>query len=488
MPSYPLMAYMEVANQIYEVCDLEARSLHVRRHYTAVWDMVNAQMTRANDAASITTTTTNFKHSGSVNNSYDNPFDGIYPWSGRRLCNIDVPTYRALASGADITDCVVAWEHDANFSYTHEYGVWVYTPPFYGKSWISGGKRYFDICPDEIEDYIYYPPQITGRWLGRDVELTIDGASKHCLLPTTGVPAANIAGSTMHTYAKNYGASLTDIYSLDATSMLYVVEYANMNIQNSIGNGISDLYDEAELHPSADATDSTTITFSGLSAAQLADFIVGAIIDLGTSKGGMQTAKTQITEVSTSSGTTTVTLADAVTVTTSTFASIHGGTNVADEGIGSMSGYIGTNGKANAYYRGETIYANKFRYVLGAYRYTGDGAIWICDREHTDDYDALDTTVHTNTGLLLPTASNYIKSLGMADGLGIPWFCTEVSGNSNNPVGDYVYVPSLATGNTVLWFGGDAYDGGYCGFYGGWGAAASNSHWNRGSSPRLKNP
>lgn len=453
------------------------------KHYTVQWDKVNAQCVRLNDAQSITTDTTNFVHFGSVNNSYDNPFDSIYPWSGRKLCNIDIDLYRALQPGDDITDCVVAWEDDVNFSYSHQYGVWVYTPAFFGRSYEIGNYRYFDVTDENLLDNIAYPPSIVGRYLGVDVTLTISGTSKHCNLPKTGMPMANVALSAQHTYAKNWGASLNDIYTLDATSLLFIVEFASMNLQAKLGDGVSSLYKQA-MHPAAAVTNSNTITI----ATTYAGFIPGAIVDIGSTDGSAGIERTHIVSATVSGTSTILTLADEVTCATTDFVSIHGLINKDDSDIGSKSGYIGTSGKSNAYYRGQTFYANKYQYILGAYRQTGNGKVWIADRDETDKYDALDTTKHIDTGVILTETSNYIKSLGMCEGLSFAPFCTEVAGNSSNPVGDYCYVPSLAAGNTVLLLGGFADNAASCGWFGNWNAAASNSYWYYGSCPRLLNP
>lgn len=458
------------------------------KHYTVKWDKTLAQCTRMNDAANITTDTTNFTYNGSVNSNYNNPFDSIYPWSGRKLCNVDIPTYRTLQKGDDITECVVAWEGDVNFSYDHQYGVWVYTPGFFGKSWDDGTYRYFDVTDENLPNYIAYKPSIVGRYLGDMVTLTIDGTSKSCLLPITGVPETNIAVSTLHAYAQNYGGSLNDIYTLDAVSLLYVVEFANLNIQTKLGNGVSSLYRQ-----SSDlflAASSGTVVKVAKSAAE-GYAIPGAIMDIGTSNGGRQTGlRTVISAVvdDSDSSILDVTLDSAITVTTSTYWSIHGLKNVADSDIGSKSGYLGTNGKCNAYYRGQTFYGNMFQYVLGAYRQTGTGKIWIADENDTDNYDALDTTKHRDTGIALTSESGYIQTLGMCDGLSFPPFCTSIGGNSSNPVGDYCYVSALSVGNTILLFGGTAGTGAYVGFCGGWINAASASYWSCAAGPRLKTP
>ena len=462
------------------------------KHYTMVWDMVNSQGTRLNDAASITTTTTNFGHFGSVNANYDNPFDSIYPWSGRKLCNIDIPTYRALTSADDITACVTAWQDDVNFNWDDQYGVWVYTPPFYGRSYILGNNRYFDVTDENLQNNIYYPAMITGRWLGVAVTLSIDGTNKTCNLPVQGLPINNLSGTTQHTYAKNYGATLGNIYTLDASTLLFIVEYASMNSQGKIGSGVSDVYRQSSDKIAEAATSSTVIKVAKANASAV---IPGAQMDIGTANGGKEVGSYIVISTETDSSDSTlldVTLDSATTVTTDNFWSIHGIANAKDEDIVATSGYIGTDTKCNAYYRGEVLYGNRFQYILGAYRQNSTNKIWICPSNlDPDDYDALNTSVHTDTGLTLPASSNYIISLGMCDGLSAPPFCTAAgsSGNATNPVGDYCYIPESATTNTVLRVGGSASYGARDGlFYGIWSSAASYSYWTCGSRPLLKNP
>lgn len=482
-----LTTTLNIGGTDYELGDAWAREqlkMTGLKHYTAIWDGVNAQMTRANDAADITTDTTNFKHSGVVNENYNNPFDFIYPWSSRKLCNIDLAKYRALESGDSITECVSAWEGELGFSYEDEYGVWVYTPPFYGAAWDVGGKRWYDVTNESTAGNRYYPEQITGRWLGCDVTLTIDGTSKHCNLPRVGMPMANVALSTQHTYAKNYGGSLIDIYTLDASTLLYLVEYADMNSQRAIGNGVSSLYVQGQ-HVSADVTDSNTIVMTAANA----NYVVGAVVDIGTSDGGNQIARTYITAVDGA----TLTLADAVTVTTANYVSIHGMVNMADEGIGSMTGYLGGDGKSTAYYRGENLCGNKYQYVLGMYRQTGTNEIWVAERGDTYNYDALNTSKHVDTGLALPTVSSaswqWTGKLSLVGGLATAPVIASVGGNATNPVGDQQYIPLATMSNTVLLFGGAAFFGSGVGvFCASWGSAASYSGWSGGSRPRLINP
>lgn len=463
------------------------------RHYGARWNKTQSQMTRLYDAASFQTDTTNFGHFGSVNANYSNPFDSIYPWSGIRLCNIDLNLYANLAAGDSITKCVKAWEGDVDFSYEDENGVWRYRPEFYGKSWEDSTYRYFDVSEMAIGSYVHYPEAIVGRWHGRAVTLTVGEAEKTCLVPSVGMPAKRIAMSTLHTYAKNYGATIDSIFSIDADVLLCIVEFATMHTQKAIGNGVMSMYRQSSDLIAEDTTNSNVVKV--IASAASAFCIPGAIFDIGTSDGGAQVGSYHVVSVQPNIGDAQyldVTLNEAVTVTAANYWSVHGIINVADEEIGSKSGYIGTNGKCNSYYRGLVLFGNMWLYTLGAYENCKDQHIWIANSdEEADNYDALNTSVHYDTGLVLPGSGGYTKKLGMLSRSGllsIPVFCTEIGGDSNNPTGDYFY-NGVYTYNTVLLRGGYAgsgsYGGAFCGY---WGDAASYSGWDCAARPRLKNP
>lgn len=477
-------------SEVYTKEETDALLSTLGNHYGVKWDKARSAMTRTGNAASITTTVTNFAHRGTVNANYNNPFDSIYPWSGCRLCNIDIDAYRALSAGDDIKSCIVAWEGDADFSYDHANGVWKYRPEFWGKSWDSeDGYRYFDITDKDNGSYVHYKPAILGRWRGVKTTLTIDDAEKTVLLPKPGMPCKREAISMIHTYAKNWGATLDSIYSLDGSILMAIIEYANMNMQTALGNGVSELYKEGNDYFTADATDSAVVRVTNADAALV---IPGAIFDIGTAKGGVQVGSFYVVSVEVDGTDKVVTLNQPVTVTTANFWSIHGKINVADEEIGSKSGYIGTNGKADCYYRGEVFWGNLWNYVLGAYRQTGTQHVWLAKSDaEADNYDALNTDAHIDTGVTLSSSNGYIKTLGYPTRSGLlsaPAFCTVQGGDSNNPVGDYFYTNASA-GNTILIVGGYAGVGANAGpFYWIWTCTASNSYWHYAGRPRLKNP
>ena len=139
------------------------------------------------------------------------------------------------------------------------------------------------------------------------------------------------------------------------------------------------------------------------------------------------------------------------------------------------------------------MYANRYQYTLGIYRETGTNHLLICgDGVDPDDYDALNTSVHTDTGAALPdlqtagwqtVGGNAQRVAGLAAFLA----AGVSSGSSSSPVGDQQYVPLKSAGNTVLWLGCSAGSGWRCGVLGcHWAHDAGNSDWACAARPLLK--
>lgn len=465
----------------------------VIRKYGILWDKVEATCTRLWDAASITTTTTNFGHFGTVNPNYDNPFDSIYPWSERRVCNYDMRVLKTIvADGYDVLDAVTAWEGEETFSYdpAEGLGVGVYTPEYWYTAYDTAEGRVFGVSGAPIDGWYYSEPIIAGRWLG--VVEQLDGVS--VLGCRVGMPTSNMAIGTLHTYAENANMTIDDVYSWDAETVLQIVEYACMNTQTATGNGVSSLYRQnATDLIMEDATDSTIVKVVAANATYV---IPGAIMDIGTSSGGTQVGRRYV--ISTAADETDetllcVTLDEPVTVTTANFWSIHGLINVADAEIGSASGYIGANGRCNAYYRGRVTAGNKYQYCLGAHREGQTNKIWITPtRYQAETVLSLDTSVCIDTGCTLPWAEGnasiggYIGELALADGIAAFPLCSALGGSSSKPVGDYAYIPAKG-GNTVSVLGGNASNGAYAGrFYASWNYSRGSSSWGLAASPSTK--
>lgn len=453
--------------------------------YGIFWDVVNATCTRLWDAAGITTTTTNFGHFGAKNTAYKNPFDSVYPWSERKLVNVDIALYRQIyAAGGKLTDCIIAWEGDVDFKLDGTNGfVAVYTPEFWGYSAESINGKIFGVADAAIDGWKYFEETIGARWFG-----SVDGTG---ITSKPGViPVINETMQAIHARAKTLDMTLDDIYTWCADTLLMCVEYATLNTQTAVGNGADSVYVQS-IQPFVAEAGVTRVVMTD---AQAANFRAGVVIDIGTTDGANNTARRIVTSVedyTLNSAYAVVNFDGApVDIATSLYVSAHGVANAIDADILSTSGYIGTNSKVNAYYRGRVAHANYWRYVLGAYRQTGTGNIWIAkSRAEAEAYDALNTGVHQDTGCALPATSNYISELHMVAGLMLAPFAKTVTGDSSKPVGDYCYVPSLGTANTVLLAGGNAGDGVGCGrFYGYWHYSAAYSAWYVSGLPFLKTP
>lgn len=435
-------------------------------HYTAVWDQVNAKMTRENDAAWITTDTTNFAHKGTVNPNYNNPFDNIYPWRGRKLCNISVPDYMALSEGESLLNCVSAWEGQPGFSYDDQYGVWVYTPEFWGKSWIENrnGTDYwiFDIADRECPGYIYYRERIEGRWHGSVSNLSGIG---ECLLPKKGLQSID-SPVNLHEYANNYNASLDNVFSLDAVKLLLLIEYATMDSQFAIGSGASGVSYNGNLKVSNVNGNSVTVVSTQLIQPRLSPGVLIHFSDTTSSHPGNQY---DIISVEHGDSESILTFSTTPDVSIGQYWSIWHLANTEDSEIGSKSGYIGVDGRSICYYRGEELFGNYYFYILGSYLAQTNNHFKISiSEEDADSHDGNDP-VAIDTDIVSPD-TGFIESFGRTPSisgiLSSPIFpnSTGETASDANPVGDYFYHDSrpnnvMNAGGNTAW---ESKDGIFC--------------------------
>lgn len=454
------------------------------KKYVVRWDKTSAQCTRMADAADIPTDTTHFAHRGSIDADYSNPFDSVYPWSHRRLCKVNRTQYASIYdAGGDIKGAISYWEDEPGFTLggdDPDQMDMVYTPAFWASVWEDENYVYAGVADGEVQGWIKHPETIGARYLASE------DADGNLTSLAGGIPKRFTAISALHSNAKAQRMTLDDIFTWCDDTLLMVVEYATMNTQTAIGNGVSSLYREDETgHPLEDAQQSNSVV---LPTAYKTQAIAGALLDIGTSKGNGNVAIRVVTGVADHTNTAYCIVSFAgepVDILTTHYCAIHGKYNSPDADIGSKSGYIGSNGQSIAYYRGRIAFGNMWRYVLGAYRQTGTGHIWVANnRQEANNYDALNTGVHTDTGCALPQGADgaagegYLNALHILPDLPLAPFGAATGGNSTNPVGDYVYTPALSAGNTILLAGAGANAGAPVGrFYGHWGSSASASGW-----------
>ena len=458
----------------------------------AKWDRLTNKLTRTRDAAGITTDTTNFCHHGTFNANLDNPFDSIYPWSEMVVCNVDLVAYRNRTGNESLKTFITAVYGDADFTYygTENLFVGAYRPEFWYRSEEdSNGHVEYLISQSERAGYKHAEEAIDG------ISFAVNAGSNK-LTCGTGAPYVWVAGSTLHTYAKNSGFTLQDITAVDEQTILYLVEYANWNVQNALGDGCSSCYRENAVDAISNVVVGTDTTSFDITDASLSGVVFkGSFAEFGATAGG-HTYSGIITDFTADGSTYHITVKPALNLTDGLDMSIHGFDAcefpLIGASVGHGSGYIGINGKANAWYRGRVMYANRYQYILGMYRQSGTNHLWICpDGVDPDDYNALDTSVHEDTGVALPDVTAGWQTVGSnaqrIAGLATFMATGTSSGSSSAPTGDQQYVPAISTGNTVLWLGCDADSGWVCGLLGcGWRRVAGSSSWGCAARPLLK--
>lgn len=457
------------------------------------WNRTNQKMIRLGAASLITTDYTHFAHRGTIDPDYYNPFDYIFPWSEMKVCNVDLTKYRA--GTYTLKECITAYYGDPSFTYYGSDTLFVgrYRPTFWHKSeqdadgnvafWVSAIERPGFKRADEAIDGISF---------------AVDDGNGG-VTAGAGVPLTGVEVSTIHTRAKNSGFTLQDIYAVDAQTILYLVEFADMNSQNAIGDGCSNVYrqnnaDTISNITTADGVTTFTVTDSALSS----QIYIGTQLAFGATSGAT-TYKGIVKSFVASGSVYTITLDRELALTAGMFMSVHGFDacefGLLGQSLGNHSGYLGTNTKANAFYRGCVMYANRYQYTLGIYRQTGTQHIWLCPESSTDNYDGLNTAQHTDTGVALPAVSTEAWRWLGNDSAVCPGTSSFLIDGDNapaneaaSPVGDQQYVPLPTRSNTILSLGCEASGSGRrCGVFGGsWYFASSTSIWINSARLLLK--
>ena len=216
-----------------------------------------------------------------------NTFDGLSPWNSMIRCNVD-------NAGN------VIFEGEPNFSNTGSVAPYAYKLPvmvrikkfFYKALWglNADGETYWRewwISPSKLPGYKTHEAFVENGVETDEIFVgayaasaeTVDG--KTCLTSLSGEwPLAGIGRQTFRTNARNRGAGWNEISFFDwsALQLLYIVEYADFNAQNTIGAGISS--------KRANAADVATVAETGanriiVSSAAAAARYVGEAVSVG---------------------------------------------------------------------------------------------------------------------------------------------------------------------------------------------------------------
>ena len=151
-----------------------------------------------------------------------NDFDSIYPWSDIITCNYNNSTKK-----------ITAYYGDANFSFAGGTNIQVMTiiPEFYYRRYVSDGYEYILISKDNLSGFVKSKEFMIGRY-------TMSGSASGVYSRSGQAPFTNKTIADFRQYARNLGAGWSQLdWHYFLIQLLYLVEYADYNIQSKIGPG-----------------------------------------------------------------------------------------------------------------------------------------------------------------------------------------------------------------------------------------------------------
>ena len=123
---------------------------------------------------------------------------------------------------------------DADFSFTNPVGYIVtYFPEFWYKRWQADGWEYIQISNIEQQGFEYSEPFYIGRY-------DASGSSSAVTCKSGQAPFTSVSITSLRTYSRNIGSGWgqIDIWRWSMLQILYLVEYADYNSQNTLGYGV----------------------------------------------------------------------------------------------------------------------------------------------------------------------------------------------------------------------------------------------------------
>ena len=368
-----------------------------------------------------------------------NDFDDIYPWSHMRK-SIVMPGGRIVYEGEP--------------SYSTVIGDWmIEVPEFYVKHTNDGTNLEYWISGYHIPGYL----KVNKFMIARFKTSEIDGT--HVSRPNTP-PKVILGRGGFRTKAieKGQGWHLEDLIRNYAINVLYKVEFANLNSQLMLGNGITTVrYTEDDLVQVAENSTNRVVLLN----ANAAFYNVGETISCGTARGNLSgfdykkiTAKNDLLN-----GTTELVFSGEPVNLLTTYkvyqAGQHSGGTV---GLTSSSGTaIGANGRVSVSYRGlEDLFGNVYEWIDGVLINDHVGFVCLDPKKYadtlTENYKAL--------GYSNATTDGYAGEMGYDSNFPFAEFTTNTTGGTTTKYCDYYY---QATGLRAPVVGGYFFDGAIAG-------------------------
>jgi len=413
----------------------------IKRLFT---DNTIASWTRIGDAEGLSAVAT--KNGSAVANDFDN----CYPWSDIRRCNVDPATGQVLAYYGE-----TGYKADGTNG-----EVMVKIPEFWWKR---------ERVPDEfgnVYEYIYIADYaragykkseefFVGAYLLSTTEEEIEGTNTIIAHSRSGaIPRYKTTKANFRTYARNTGDGFCLLdYHYFLLQMLYLVEYANYNSQNMLGQGI------VAMNTGSALIAETNVNRIVVSSAG-SGFWIGKTIGIGTESGNFSIAEgREITAVEdyddgTVTGKAITFDGEAVDIAVGNVIFGCAQKTGGNDALGNNSGSMNSNGYHSVSYRGiEDIFGNIFQHIDGLN--IKDYEAYICKdpTEYTDDkfvspYEKIGY-VNSNTG------DSYSKELGFDEKhpeIALP---TKVGASSTTGLCDYYW---CSNGNRIACVGGNFYN------------------------------
>ena len=380
--------------------------------------------------------------------SVQNDFDNIYPWSDIITCNLDPSTNE-----------IKAFIGDPTFDFTGNNGeVMTRIPEFYWKRYVKDGYEYILISRHNLADFTRSPEFFVGRY-----DSSYDGTRLHSI--SGEVPEVNRNIGSFRSLSKAVGTNWCQMdYHYFLLQMLYLVEYADYNSQNKLGNGITSCRisdsDKALL-----AESNVNRIIINTSAAN--NFIVGQQVSIGTSSAwnwNIAKNRTITNKESYNDGTITGTAiyfdGTPVNIALNNVLWSTGQKAGHCDSLGMKSGCLANDGKHAIIYRGiENIFGNVWQFVDGIN--IKDYHSYVCT--NPDEYvsDVFETP-YKELGYVNANTNGYAMALGYDKENPLFALTTEVGGGSSTYITDYYYQNS---GTRIALVGGYYSSGTYAGLW-----------------------
>lgn len=394
-----------------------------------------------------------------------NDFDNIYPWCDIITCNLDPSTNE-----------IKAFIGDPTFDFTGNNGeVMTRIPEFYWKRYVKDGYEYILISRHNLADFTKSPEFFIGRY-----DSSYDGTRLHSI--SGEVPEVNRNIGSFRSLSKAVGTNWCQMdYHYFLLQMLYLVEYADYNSQNKLGNGITSCRisdsDKALL-----AESNVNRIIINTSAAN--NFLVGQQVSIGTSSAwnwNIAKNRTITNKESYNDGTIIGTAiyfdGTPVNIALNNVLWSTGQKSGHCDSLGMKSGCLANDGKHAIIYRGiENIFGNVWQFVDGIN--IKDYHSYVCT--NPDEYvsDVFETP-YKELGYVNANTNGYAMALGYDKENPLFALTTDVGGGSSTYITDYYYQNS---GNRIALVGGYYSSGTGAGlWYWTMGIASSVTHYNLGA-------